>query len=365
MRHQPRATRGAAARRRRRSRAPPARTWPPPPARTPAARRCGPASRSTVDDVCASTKLRHCGIAEKLSNAVDPSSTASTRDGAGPHRQRRQVIERVADRDAAVGVAAQRRQPRRHHAVHLERVGARAPALTAPQRTGERHRQIDQQPNPNGAKRSRVGAGQFQPHEREQAEHRGPVPQRFGIGAGQRPAGRAAGAPCAPARSPATPARTPVTAPPGRPTAARRTHRAADCSHPAGRRTRPAPTHTANSSAAIADRPARDRRVDHRGDPRGSGTARLVRVEPRPPPSQRDDREGERQRPRRADQRIGVRDRQIGRAAEAVGQNGDGPIGAHCTCDGGDGLVQLVQLDVDLPGTSTVNWNVWPAWPRP
>jgi hypothetical protein len=31
-----------------------------------------------VEPVCSSTKLRHCGVAEKLSNAVDPSNTAST-----------------------------------------------------------------------------------------------------------------------------------------------------------------------------------------------------------------------------------------------------------------------------------------------
>ncbi len=33
---------------------------------------------AAADSVCRSTKLRHTGIAEKLSNAVEPSSTAST-----------------------------------------------------------------------------------------------------------------------------------------------------------------------------------------------------------------------------------------------------------------------------------------------
>ena len=49
---------------------------------TTAANTNNPAVRSnvavSVDDVCASTKLPYWGIAEKLSNAVDPSSTAST-----------------------------------------------------------------------------------------------------------------------------------------------------------------------------------------------------------------------------------------------------------------------------------------------
>ena len=103
------------------------------------------------------------------------------------------------------------------------------------QRSGQGDGQVDQQPNPDRGKRSRVGAGQFQPHEREQAQRRRPVAQRLGIAA-QRPCRRAAGAPCAPARAPATPVRAPATAPPGRPTAARRTRRAAGSSASCGPR---------------------------------------------------------------------------------------------------------------------------------
>ena len=74
-----------------------------------------------------------------------------------------------------------RRQPRRHHAVHLERVGARAPAVTAAQRPCQRDGQIDQQPNLDRPKGSRVGAGELQPDECEQAQHRRPISPRIRI----------------------------------------------------------------------------------------------------------------------------------------------------------------------------------------
>ena len=60
------------------------------------------------------------------------------RDGAGPHRQGGQVIERVSHHDASgSGVAPQRRQPGHGHAVHLEGIRAGEPPRPEHRRAGE------------------------------------------------------------------------------------------------------------------------------------------------------------------------------------------------------------------------------------
>ena len=160
-----------------------------------------------------------------------------------PDRQRRQVVEGVADLDAAaVRVATKRREPRCDDAVHLERVGTAEPPVAADDRAGQGDDDVDPQPELDRAERPGVRAGELQPDEREQAERRrASSPDARDSRdrmAGSPPA--AADTPCVSARSLARPARPPATPPPARPTAARRTRRAADCC-PAARTTRPSP----------------------------------------------------------------------------------------------------------------------------
>ena len=77
-----------------------------------------------IPDV-ASTTARHFGIAEKLSKAVDPNSTASTATVPGRTGRGGQVVEGIAHHyQPAASVPPQGRQPRRDDTVDLERIAA-------------------------------------------------------------------------------------------------------------------------------------------------------------------------------------------------------------------------------------------------
>ena len=236
--------------------------------------------------------------------------------------------------------------------------------VTAAQCSGHRHGEVDEQPDLDRAKGSRVGAGELEPDEREQADRRGPVTRPLRIAQAERPAAQQSVHRAHGGDRRATRARRPATAPPARPTTTRRTRRAADCRRPAGRTPRRSPPRP-RTAAPRSPRPSGVAGAStSRRHPTRQRTARFVGVEPRPPPGERHDGERERQRPRRADERVAQRDRQIGRAAEAVGQHCDGPIGDHCTAMVAMVLFSLCSSTSTLPGTSAVNWNDWSAWPR-
>ena len=193
-------------------------------------------------------------IAEKLSNAVEPSNTASTVTVPG----RIGSVGRWSNglpisMRPLCGLRRMRREAGCDDAVHLERVGAAEPLVAADDRARQGDDDVHPQPQLDRAQRARVGTGELQPHEGEQAERGGPVAQRPGIAAAVRagePAG-AAGTPCAPARPLARSVRSPVRPPPARPTSARRTRRAAGC-RPAVPNIAAIATHAANSRPAAA-----------------------------------------------------------------------------------------------------------------
>ena len=183
-----RATRDAARGRPRRWRVPRAKTSLPQPKRTPSARRSA-APTTTVSAarrrsrVSRSAKPRQVGDDEKLSNAVDPSSTASItttpgrtgRDGRWSNGLPMTIFPVVRlrrngeSRDTAMlytpngSARANQRWPHSH-----------APA--------QQHHGIDQQPRFDPGQRCRVRAGQFHPDEGEQTQRRRPISPAFGIG---------------------------------------------------------------------------------------------------------------------------------------------------------------------------------------
>ena len=260
-------------------------------------------------------------------------------------------------------VAPQRRQPRRRPR-RTPRTGRRARSTWSPNddRAGQRHHDVDQQPDLHRRKRSRVGAGELEPDEREQSDGRGPVTPRAGIAQRRRPPGRAAaaGRRCAPA----TAARHTG------PIATRQRHQADPQQHveDAGQRVvavlraehRGDRHPRGEQQPRDGDRPARGGRVDDRRHPLRQRAPGLGRVEARLLPGEGDDGEGERQRPRRADQRVGVRDRQIVRAAEAVREYPTVTRTVDWTSRS-VGSARAVRRR-PCPARSTVNWNDWPGF---
>ena len=187
-----------------------------------------------------------------------PSSTAEHRHGARPDRQRRQVVERIADRDASVAGCAAAERSRDATTLYTSNGSARAnhrsPQTIAPVK---RDHDVDQQPEPDARQRSRVGAGELQPHEREQPDRRGPVARAAADSRRRRAAAtvEATGTTCAPARSRARPGRSP-----------RMRHQADPHQH------------VEHAGQRVAVRPA-DRRT------RRSPPTRRTAGPPRPPPS--------------------------------------------------------------------------------
>lgn len=147
--------------------APPTRTSSPPRRRRRPALRCAPGRRPASRS---QRRRRRTG------------ATAASPRSCRTRCARRRSGEAVTD------AKRRRRTPRMDRRGRTS--GYRTPAGTGHQRARQREGKVEQQPDLHCGKRSRIRAGELQPHEREKAGGRGPAAQPVRVAAGWRSAGR-------------------------------------------------------------------------------------------------------------------------------------------------------------------------------
>lgn len=268
------------------------------------------------------------------------------------------MIERVAQHNpAGVGISPKRRQPGHRHAVHLEGIRPGEPSRPEHRRADEHRDGVAENPNLDRGQRARIGAGEFEPDEGEQAQCRRPVPQTRRIPTDPSPvSGREQSANGSDRRD--------------HPPDGADDHRHRHQSNPQQYVERPRQgvvtvlrspdrrdRHPQRGSQGNRRQDSADHRgVDGVGHPLRQRTSGLGRIEPRRPPGDGDHGERDDQRPHATGQRVRQRDRQIGGAADPVREHRR--LGHH----GLTAMVTMVRFrscssTSTLPGTSTVNSN--------